>query len=281
MAHTLHYGLGVFEGIRCYRLVDGRLAIFRLQDHIRRLFESAKICQITIPHSVDDLAQVCVEIVRSGDKPLYLRPLVFVGEGSMGISALQNEVHTCVVAWEFGTYLGEEGLRRGIRAQVSAFARGAVNSAMAKAKIVGQYSTMVLAKQEATQLGFDEAILLDQQGFVAEASAQNIFVVRDGIVWTAPHTAAIIAGFTRDSVIRIARDLGLEVREERFTRDFLWVADEVFLTSTASEVMPVREVDGRSVGQGKPGAITLKIQALFFDAAKGKDSRYESWLTVV
>jgi branched-chain amino acid aminotransferase len=282
LAHSLHYGLGVFEGIRCYRLHDGQLAIFRLRDHLRRLFDSAKVCQMTIPYSEDDLTTACIEIVRRGGrKPLYLRPLVFVGTGSMGISALQNAIHTCIVAWDFGTYLGEEGLRNGVRVQVSTFARGAVNSAMAKAKITGQYSTMVLAKQEAERLGFEETILLDQQGFVAEASAQNIFAVRDGTLWTVPLTAAIIAGFTRDSVVHIAHDLGIEVREERFTRDFLGIADEVFLTSTASEVMPVREIDGRPVGQARPGPITLKLQARFFDVVQGKNPRYGSWLTVV
>ena len=282
LAHTLHYGLGVFEGVRCYRVRDNRLAIFRLSDHLRRLFESAKVCQMAIPYSRDDLFQACVEMVHcGGNKPLYLRPLIFVGEGGMGLDARWNSVHTCILAWEFATYLGEEGLRSGIRAQVSAFARGAVSSSMAKAKIVGQYSTMVLAKQEAMQLGFDEAILLDQQGFVAEASSQNVFVVRDGILWTPPPTAAIIAGFTRDSVIRIARDRGIEVREESFTRDFLWLAEEVFLTSTASEVVPVREIDNRLIGQGCPGPVTLELQARFFDAVQGKDPRYENWLTMV
>lgn len=282
LAHTLHYGLGVFEGIRCYRLSDGRLALFRLNDHVRRLFDSAKTCGIVVPASEDDLVHACAEVVRrGGEKPLYLRPLIFLGEGGMGLDGTQKPVHVCIMGWEFETYLGEAGLRDGIRAQVSAFARGAVNSTMAKAKIVGQYSTMVLAKWESTRLGFDEAILLDSQGFVSEASAENVFAVRDGVLWTTPQTAAIVAGFTRDTVIRIARDQGVEVREQSFTRDFLWIAEEVFLTSTAAEVTPVREIDGRPIGPGRPGPITLKLQAQFFDVVHGKIPSYASWLTII
>jgi branched-chain amino acid aminotransferase len=282
LTHTLHYGLGVFEGIRSYRLQNGQIAIFRLQDHLRRLFDSAKICEIRVPFSEENLAQACIEVARrGGNRPLYLRPLVFVGEGSMGLGATQNRIHTCIMGWKFGPYLGEEGIRRGIRAQVSTFTRGSVNSSMAKAKIVGQYSTMVLAKQESMRLGFDEAILLDSQGFVSEASAENVFAVRDGVIWTPPLTAAIIAGFTRDTVLHISRDLGFEVREESFTRDFLWLADEVFLTSTASEVVPVREIDGRTIGEGRPGPISLKLQKRFFSIVQGDEKKYEGWLNLV
>jgi branched-chain amino acid aminotransferase len=282
LAHTLHYGLGAFEGIRCYHLHDGQLAIFRLRDHLRRLFDSAKVCEIRIPYSVEDLSRVCIEVVRrGGNRPLYIRPLVFIGEGSLGLNATQNRTHICVIAWEFGPYLGEEGIRRGIRAQISTFMRVTANSSMAKAKIVGQYSTMVLAKQEAMRLGFDEAILLDSQGFVTEASAENVFAVRDGIVWTAPLTSSIIAGFTRDSLIRFSQDLGIEVREESFSCDFLWLADEVFLASTASEVVPVREINGHLVGTGLPGPITCELQSMFLSAVHGENRRYEDWLTLV
>ncbi len=282
LTHTLHYGLGVFEGIRCYETADGGLAIFRLDKHLRRLYDSAKICLMDIPVPVEALTEVCKEAVRrNGNKACYLRPLAFVGDGAMGLGTMDNEVRVMVATWPWGAYLGEEGLRAGIRAKISTFTRAQVNHSMVKGKIVGQYVTSILAKREAILQGFDEAILLDTEGYVSEASGENVFAVRNGRLWTTPVTGTILAGVTRDAIIHIARDLGIEVREQRFTRDFLWIADEVFMTGTAAEVTPVREIDNRNVGSGRAGPITRQLQEAFFDVVAGKNERYERWLTRV
>ncbi len=282
LTHTLHYGLGVFEGIRAYETHDGRIAVFRLDEHLRRLYESAKICLMDIPYSMAQLTEVSIEMVRrNGNKACYLRPLVFVGHGKMGLGTMDNPVRTAIAAWEWGAYLGDEGMKNGIRAKVSTFSRAQVNVAMVKGKIIGQYVNSILAKREALLQGFDEAILLDPQGYVSEASGENIFVVRDGVVWTTPVTGTILAGITRDALITVGRDRGLEIREERFTRDFLWTADEVFLSGTAAEVTPVREVDNRTIGAGKAGPVTLALQEAFFDVVQGRDDRYREWLTYV
>ncbi len=280
LTHTLHYGLGVFEGIRCYATEDEGLAIFRLEKHIRRLYDSAKICLLDIPFPIEELVEVCKEAVRkNGNKACYLRPLVFVGDGAMGLGTMDNPVRVAVAAWEWGAYLGEEGLKNGIRAKVSTFTRAQVNNSMVKGKIVGQYVTSILAKREALLQGFDEAIFLDSAGYVSEASGENLFAIRNGRLWTTPVTGTILAGVTRDAIITIARDRGYEVREQLVTRDFLWIADEVFMTGTAAEVTPVREIDNRPVGEGKAGPITLELQAAFFDVVGGKSPKYDEWLS--
>jgi branched-chain amino acid aminotransferase len=282
LAHTLHYGLGAFEGIRAYKRADGKTAIFRLNDHVQRLYDSCHIITIDVPFSQDAVKEACVLVLRQNKlAEAYLRPIVYLGYGAMGLGSMECPVRTVVAAYEWGAYLGDEGLRRGIRAHVSSFKRGAVDSMMTKGKICGQYVNSILAKREAMKSGYDEAILLDRNGHVAEASGENVFIVRKGAVWTAPTSSSILAGITRDSAIRIARDLGIEVHEHVFTRDELWCADEVFMSGTAAEITPVREVDGRKIGAGEPGPVTRRLQDTFFDVVKGAKARYPEWLTYV
>ncbi len=278
LTHTLHYGLGVFEGIRCYACADGRSAIFRLREHTDRLFDSALIAEMEIPFSRDEINNaIAGTMKKSGLKDGYLRPIAYLGAGSMGLFPKNNPVRVAIAAWSWGAYLGEEGLKKGIRVKVSSYTRHHVNSSMTKAKLVGNYVNSILAKREVVTAGYDEAVLLDTDGYVAEGSGENIFMVKDGMLKTTPLTS-VLKGITRDSVMRIARDNGIEVREERFTRDELYTADEAFFTGTAAEITPIREVDGRRIGQGRPGPVTKKIQAVFFDAVKGKVKNYEGWL---
>jgi branched-chain amino acid aminotransferase len=280
LTHTLHYGYGVFEGIRCYRTDSGRSAIFRLKDHNERLFQSAHILGLRIPFSREQIEQACIDTVRANRlEECYIRPLVFVGDGEMGVPhALTNPVRVSIITWRWGAYLGDEGLRKGIRLMTSSFARFHVNTLMTKAKAIGHYVNSVLAVSEARAAGFDEALLLDTDGYVAEASGENVFIVRRGIVKTTPLTS-ILEGITRASVIELLRDEGIPVVEDRFTRDELYIADEVFMTGTAAEVTPVREVDRRTIGSGRPGEITRRVQERFFAVLKGRDPRRESWLT--
>lgn len=279
LTHTLHYGLGAFEGIRCYQRADGRSAIFRLDTHIRRLLESCHIVTIHCPFDQETLVQACVDTVRENKlTSCYLRPLVFVGDGAMGLYAIDNPIHTTIVAWEWGSYLGDEGLKNGIRAKVSSFTRPSVNAGMARGKLVGQYTNSILAKREVAKAGYQEAILLDNMGFVTEASGENIFVVRDGKVFTTPLGASILAGITRDSCITLLREMGHEVIETRFTRDDLYIADEVFFTGTAAEITPVREIDDRTIGAGTAGPVTRALQARYFDIVKGSSPDHHEWL---
>jgi branched-chain amino acid aminotransferase len=280
MTHSLHYGLAVFEGIRCYRGADGGRYIFRLREHLRRLYDSAKMCLLDIGPTPEELSRACVEVVhRSSLEACYLRPLAWFGDGEMGLGAV-NPTHVAVLAWEWGPYLGEEALRRGVRAKISSFPRLPVHAHLPKGKITGQYVNSILAKREALLAGYDEAILLDGQGFVAEATGENLFCVRDGVLLTPPASSSpILAGVTRDTLLRLARDAGYVVEERAFTRDFLYVADEVFCCGTAAELTPVREVDGRIVGGGGPGPITRALQAAYFRAVRGEDPRYREWLT--
>jgi len=281
LTHTLHYGLGVFEGIRAYETADGRTAIFRLSEHIRRLFDSAHIMQIAIPFSRNELEGVCMEILRlNGQKEAYLRPLVFLGAGVMGLNPADSPVRVAIISWLWGAYLGEEGLQRGVRLKTSAFTRHHVRVMMTMSKTVGNYVNSILAKREAIQAGYDEAVLLDNEGYVSEASGENVFIVRDGVLKTHPSTG-ILPGITRDSILTLASDLGLRSKEERFTLDELYLADEAFLTGTAAEVTPVREVDNRTIGLGRPGPITQKLQSAFFAVVKGQDPRYQKWLAYV
>jgi branched-chain amino acid aminotransferase len=281
LTHTLHYGLGVFEGIRAYQCADGRTAIFRLKEHIRRLFDSAHVMLIDIPFTQDDLTAASCEILRvNGQKEADIRPLVFLGEGVMGLNPKGSPIQVTIISWVWGAYLGDEGLRKGIRVKTSSFIRHHVNIMMTKTKTVGNYVNSIMAKLEAVQAGYDEALLLDTAGYVCEASGENIFLVKDGMLKTPPLTS-ILPGITRDCIITIAKDLGLKVKEDRFSRDELYLADEAFFTGTAAEVTPIREVDARIIGPGIPGPITKQIQAAYFAAVKGENVRYAHWLTYI
>ena len=281
LAHTLHYGLGVFEGIRCYKCEDGRSAVFRLRDHLERLDRSARIVELQIPYSVEELERAVLETLReNGLAEGYIRPIVFLGEGAMGLLPSDNPVRVGVIVWPWGAYLGEEGLERGIRAKVSSYTRHHPNVSMTKSKTCGNYVNSIMAKREVTRLGYDEAIMLDTNGLVSEGSGENLFLARGGIVKTPP-LSSVLEGLTRDAVMRIARDKGIDVLEQPLTRDELYGAEEAFLTGTAAEVTPVREVDDRVIGNGSRGPITKTIQTTFFDAVRGRNRKYESWLTYV
>ncbi len=279
LTHTLHYGLGVFEGIRCYRTADGRSAVFRLEEHVRRLFDSAHINLLEPSFSREQVSQAVLETLRAnGLEEGYIRPLVFVGEGAMGLNPADNPVRTAVIAWPWGKYLGEEGMERGIRAKVSSFVRHFVNAKMTKGKTCGDYVNSILAKREALLDGYDEAILLDTQGLVSEGTGENLFVVRDGRIRT-PQLSTILEGITRATVMQLARDRGLDVAEGPITRDELYVADEVFLTGTAAEITPVREIDHRRIGEGRRGPVAEALQEAFFEVVGGRDAKYEAWLS--
>jgi branched-chain amino acid aminotransferase len=282
MTHSLHYGLAAFEGIRAYKRADGGTYVFRLRDHVDRLFDSCKMCLLRPEYTREQVMSVCTEILRvNGMDEGYLRPMVFVGEGAMGIYAPNNPIRTAVLAWKWGAYLGEEALKNGIRTKISSFARHHINVSLAKAKVTGQYTNSVLAKREAKLGGYDEAILLDSNGFVSEGSGENIFVVRRNVIHTPDLSCSILEGITRDTVITLARELGMTVEECRITRDQLWLADEVFFTGTAAEVTPVREIDNRTVGDGTVGPLTKRIQQRFFEVVRGTDTSHPEWLTRV
>ncbi|MEW6108301.1 MAG: branched-chain amino acid transaminase [Nitrospirota bacterium] len=278
LTHTLHYGLGVFEGIRCYKAVKGS-AFFRLDEHVNRLFESAHIFMMKIPYTKEQIKAAIIETVKANKlSECYIRPLVYTGYGAMGLYSKDNPVNVAIAVWPWGAYLGDEGLKNGIRIKVSSFTRHHVNVDMTRAKVCGYYVNSQLAKHEAKACGYDEALLLDTEGYVSEGSGENIFIVRNNRIKTTPLTS-ILEGITRDSIIKIAKDNRITVNEERFTRDELYIADEAFFTGTAAEVTPIREVDGRTIGNGKRGRITKKLQTIFFEIVKGKNRKYESWLT--
>lgn len=282
LAHTIHYGLGAFEGIRAYQRHDGRTAIFRLREHMERLIDSCNVCMIDPPYNRDQIGQACIDVVRSNKiASCYLRPLVYLGYGALGLGSFEPPVRTIVACYEWGAYLGDEGLKHGVRCMVSSFIRGNANATMNKGKICGQYVSSVLAKRMASKSGFDEALMLDPQGYVAEGTGQNIFVVRHGVARTPPTSAAILAGITRDTTIQLLREQGVEVIEQSIARDELYIADEVFLTGTAAEITPVREIDHRRVGRGEAGPITRRVQEAFFSIVKGSDTRHDHWLTHV
>ena len=281
LTHTLHYGLGVFEGIRCYEGPAGRPAIFRLAEHVDRLFGSAHILGMQIPYSRDEITAACVETVRvNALRSCYIRPVVFLGEGEMGLAAVHNPVRVAIAVWSWGAYLGDDGLRNGVRLKTSSFQRMHVNTHMTKAKAVGNYVNSIVAAVEARRGGYDEALMLDTDGFVAECSGENIFIVRHGRVKTTPPTS-ILAGITRDTALTLLRADGVESVEERFTRDEAYLADEAFMTGTAAEVTPVREIDDRRIGPGRPGSITQQLQRRFTAAVRGEDLAYRHWLTPV
>lgn len=279
LTHALHYGVGVFEGIRAYKTADGRSAVFRLREHMQRLYDSAHIVLMEIPYPIERLHEACLETLRANKQAEgYIRPLAFFGYGSMGVGAI-NPVQVSIASWPWGAYLSDEGLKKGIRAKVSSFTRLHVNVNMVRAKVSGQYVNSFLANREATLAGYEEAILLDTEGYVAEGSGENIYIVKDGTLITPPLSSPVLAGITRDSVLRIARDQGIPVLEQKFTRDTMYLADELFMTGTAAEVTPVREVDNRRIGRGEPGPVTKKIQDTYFRAVHGEEQRYKEWLT--
>jgi branched-chain amino acid aminotransferase len=281
LTHSLHYGLAVFEGMRCYKSDDGRSAIFRAHEHIRRLLESAHIVEMPIPYSGEELVKSCADIVRVNKlAECYIRPIAFYGEGEMGLSARGNKTRVAIAAWPWGAYLGADSANKGVRLKTSSFVRFHHNSMMPAAKASGHYVNSILAGYEARRNGYDEALLLDTQGFVAEGSGENVFVIRDNVVRTPPLTS-ILGGITRDAVMRILTDQGYDVREEYFARDAFYIADEAFMTGTAAEVTPVVELDDRRIGTGKPGQITAKVQGIFHAALRGRESRYREWLYYV
>ena len=280
LTHSLHYGLGVFEGLRCYKGPQGS-AVFRLKEHIARLFNSAHIVRMKLPFAPEQIERGVLDTIRANRlETCYIRPIAFIGAGEMGLYVKHNPVHVVIAAWPWGTYLGDEGLRNGIRVKISSFARHHVNISMTRAKVTGYYVNSQLAKQEAKEAGYDEALLLDTDGYVAEGPGENLFLVRNGVLKTTPLTS-VLEGITRDSVMQLAREAKIPVAEERITRDDLYIADEAFFTGTAAELTPIREVDGRVIGPGKPGPVTQQLQERFFRVAQGADPAHRNWLAPV
>ena len=280
LTHSLHYGLSVFEGVRAYD-TDIGTAIFRLPEHTRRLLNSAKIFQMAMPFGAEELEEAQKAVVReNGLDSCYLRPLIWLGDDKLGVSPRGVKVHVMIAAWPWGAYLGEDGINKGIRVKTSSFTRHHVNISMVRAKAGGHYINSILANNEALADGYDEAMLLDTEGYVSEGSGENIFIVKQGKLYT-PDLASCLDGITRDSLLTLARDMGIETREKRITRDEVYCADEVFFTGTAAEVTPIREVDNRTIGTGIRGPVTTKLQAAFFDVVKGKNPAYRHWLQPV
>ena len=281
LTHTLHYGCGAFEGVRAYK-TDKGTAIFRLREHTERLFNSAKILRMPMPFSLDEVMQAQIDIIKANNlESGYLRPLIWLGSEKMGVSPKGAKVHVMVAAWPWGAYLGEDGMNRGIRVKTSSFTRHHVNITMTQAKSVSNYTNSILANLEATEDGYDEALLLDTAGFVSEGSGENVFVIKDGVVYTPDLSAGALNGITRKTVTAICKDLGLELKEKRITRDEIYIADEAFFTGTAAEVTPIRELDRVQIGSGTRGPITEKIQSAYFDVVYGRNAKYADWLTLV
>jgi branched-chain amino acid aminotransferase len=279
MSYTLHYGLGVFEGIRAYDGSKGP-SVFRLREHVERLDRSAKLVRMQLPYTVDEIMKGCTEALgKNGMRSGYLRPIAFVDDGKRGLGALNNRVRVGVVVWPWGAYLGDEGLKKGIRVQIASVTRMSSRSFLPKGKICGQYVNSIVAKRLALFGGYDESVLLDDQGYVAEASGENIFIVKNGVLITPPTSAPILEGITRDSVLRLADHLGIPTKEANFTREGLFAADEIFLTGTAAEVTPVREVDGHVIGKGSRGPVTERLQSAYFDVVNTRLAGFEEWST--
>lgn len=280
LTHTLHYGLGVFEGIRAYQRADGRSAIFRLREHIERFVKGARMMTIPMKWTVDEIMEACINTCRANRLAgCYLRPIAFVGAGEMGVAAMSNETQVAIACWPWGAYLGEDGLTRGVRIKTSTFVRPHVNSQLHKGKVCGHYVNSILAKREALMDGYDEALLLDTQGFVAECSGENIFMVSDGTIYTPNAGGALLGGITRNTLLTIARESGYTVVETPLTRDMFYQADEIFMCGTAAEVTPVRELDRRTIGAGTAGEVTLDLQKRYFDVVKGSDNSHEEWFS--
>ena len=286
LSHTLHYGCGAFEGVRAYKTADGSTAIFRLAEHTERLFNSAKILRMKIPFTQEQLNDAQKQVVRENKlESCYLRPLIWIGSEKLGVSPKGNKIHAMVAAWSWGAYLGEEGLKRGIRVKTSSYTRHHVNITMTQAKAVSNYTNSILANMEALDDGYDEALLLDASGFVSEGAGENVFVVKGGVVYTPDLSAGALNGITRNTILHICKDLGIELVQKRITRDEVYVADEAFFTGTAAEVTPIRELDRIEIGNrgdgGSRGPVTEKIQSAFFDIVNGKNPKYAHWLTKV
>ncbi|WP_455212054.1 branched-chain amino acid transaminase [Kaarinaea lacus] len=280
LTHTLHYGMGVFEGVRAYKAEQGT-AIFRLQEHTDRLFRSAHIMSMKVPFDKETINKAQLLAVKeNGLDSAYIRPMFFYGSEGMGLRADNLKVHAIVAAWSWGSYLGADGLEKGIRIRTSSFTRHHVNISMCKAKANGHYINSMLALQEALSCGYDEALLLDNEGYVAEGSGENIFMVRNGVLYT-PELTSALDGITRDTIFKLANEVGIPVKEKRITRDEVYVADEAFFTGTAAEVTPIRELDNRTIGNGGRGPVTEKLQTMFFDAVHGRSPQYENWLSYV
>ncbi len=281
LSHTLHYGCGAFEGVRAYDTVNGT-AIFRLQEHTERLFNSAKILRMKIPFSQEEVNEVQRTVVRENNlKSGYIRPLTWIGSQKLGVSPKGNQIHLMVAAWTWGAYLGEDGMKRGIRVKTSSYTRHHVNITMTQAKAVSNYTNSILANMEALDDGYDEALLLDASGFVSEGAGENLFIIKGGVIYTPDLSAGALNGITRNTVFHIAKDLGLEIVQKRITRDEIYIADEAFFTGTAAEVTPIRELDRIEIGAGSRGPITEKIQTAFFDIVNGRNAKYAHWLTKV
>jgi branched-chain amino acid aminotransferase len=282
LTHTLHYGLGAFEGLRCYQCDDGRSAIFRLREHCVRLWQSAKILKMATPYGVDELAAACIDTVRANElSECYIRPIVYVGAGEMGLAAsMENPIRVSVAAWPWGSYLGDEGLANGIRVRTSSFQRFHLNTLLTKAKAVGHYVNSILASMEARSAGYDESLMLDVDGYAAEGCGENLFIVRGGRIKTPP-IATVLEGITRATAIDLLRAAGKTVVEERFTRDEVYIADEAFFTGSAAEITPIRSLDDREIGDGRPGPVTKDLQRRYFDAIRGRMPEYSSWLTYI
>jgi len=278
LTHSLHYGMAVFEGVRAYQTDKGP-AIFRLPEHTKRLMNSAKIFQMKVPYDYDTLLEAQKAVIRENKLDSgYIRPLIWVGSERLGISAKDNTIHAMIAAWPWGAYLGEDGINKGIRVKTASFTRHHVNVSLVRAKASGYYINSILANQEALANGYDEALLLDTEGFVSEGSGENVFIVRDNKIYT-PDLASCLDGITRNSVITLAEDLGFKVIEKRITRDEFYTCDEAFFTGTAAEITPIRELDNRTIGEGVRGPVTTQLQSLFFDVVAGKAAKYENWLT--
>ena len=281
LTHTMHYGCGTFEGLRAYK-TDKGTAIFRLQEHTDRLFNSAKILRMTIPFSKEQVNAAQCEVVRSNQlESGYIRPLAWLGSEKLGVSPKGNKVHLMVAAWTWGAYLGAEGMERGIRIKTSSYTRHHVNITMTQAKTVSNYTNSILANMEATDDGYDEALLLDAAGFVSEGAGENIFIIKDGVVYTPDLSAGALNGITRNTVLHICADLGIDVVQKRITRDEVYIADEAFFSGTAAEITPIRELDRLPIGAGSRGPVTQRIQQAFFDIVNGRNPKYAHWLTLV
>jgi branched-chain amino acid aminotransferase len=281
LTHTLHYGCGAFEGVRAYNTTSGT-AIFRLEEHTERLFNSAKILRMKIPFSQQEVKEAQKAVVRENKlESCYVRPLTWIGSQKLGVSPKGNTIHLMIAAWAWGAYLGEDGMKRGIRVKTSSYTRHHVNITMTQAKSVSNYTNSILANMEALDDGYDEALLLDASGFVSEGAGENIFVVKDGVVYTPDLSAGALNGVTRNTVLHICKDLGLELVQKRITRDEVYIADEAFFTGTAAEVTPIRELDRLEIGSGSRGPITEKIQNAFFDIVNGRNPKYAHWLAKV
>lgn len=280
LTHSLHYGLAVFEGVRAYKTELGT-SIFRVKEHTDRLVNSGRIYQMAIPYSKEQLIEAQKEVVRVNNlESCYLRPIAFYGSEKMGVSPKGAQVHVAIAAWEWGAYLGAEGLEKGIRVKTSSFARHHVNVTMPRAKLASTYANSILANMEATENGYDEALLLDTDGFVAEGAGENVFIVRDGVIYE-PEIASALSGITRSTVYTLAEDLGIKIVSKRLTRDDIYIADEAFFSGTAAEITPIRELDNRVIGAGRRGPVTERIQKAFFELVAGRNEKYHHWLTQV